>query len=516
MSFGTRIKGIQIAVDGNSSSAINNYVSGLYVSMAQGSSLENVGVGHAWGRGCVLNMALASVNKDMINCATTYNGPNLTLIGYGAFDFVNTGNNNLSGVLGQVDTRIPYATGNVLTLSVIGGLVSGTSRVAVVNNYNGSYSSGGPSFTYFTKLSCGTTPSAGQYAECASPTNTLTFNASDASQFIRVYYQDSSAITASAASDAAVKPVPSVQIEANSDIHINEMFCEGSYACLATYRMLGLTIDQFQANSTGANPVGSGAIFIDAASNYIAMPKQKYLFTAGHFTYGVVDVPHGVMRTLVADQNSDSYARDTYSLGYNAVPASGTPPTGFSAATPGLVYPDGTTITETSSGQIAVPTATSSTLGLVIPDNSTVTISSGVLSASAATYGRVGYLDYVNTSQGYTPTTIVAAGNVAGGQYVVNCYSILTVAATTSSTMPNCNFQYTDADTNMAKYVTVTLASTANMVGTQGAGGSNYNGSAVINAKAGTPIYLYSSSYASAGATAMQYSLHASVYYTYH
>ena len=55
---------------------------------------------------------------------------------------------------------------------------------------------------------------------------------------------------------------------------------------------------------------------------------------------------------------------------------------------PGVIKPDGTTITMTSNGTIsasAPPTATTSTLGLVKPDGTTITIADGVISSTQPT-----------------------------------------------------------------------------------------------------------------------------------
>ncbi len=330
---------------------VNNYVSGLYFAEAQGSSVRNAGAGHAWGRGCVAQLAPSNINTDHFSCASTLNGPNIDMMGTGAFDFVDAGNNNQTGLLGQVDIRIPYTTGNVFTIPFIGGFVPGSSQVLITGSYSGRYQNCGPSFCSFTRLSCGATPAMGQYAECSN--GVLTFNAGDASEYGRILYQDTSPITASASS-SAVKPVPSVQVEANSDLHINQMFCEGSYDCLNTYRVGSLAVDYLEAHPASTVSANTAAVFVDPYSSNVWLLNQKYFFWGSNkWTYGVVDAAHGVTRTLVTDANNDSSARDI-PYGHLAVPATGTVPSGSVAATPGLVYPDGSSITEDSTGKISV------------------------------------------------------------------------------------------------------------------------------------------------------------------
>ncbi len=343
--FSTLIQGVKVVVDGNSSSSITNYVSGVFAPLVQGTSLSNFGAQKAWGRGCVLMAAPSSNNPNMMDCTDTFTGPNVTIAGEASFGFINTGGNNVSGTLGQVETTIPTGTGTVTyTIPYVGGFVSGSSRVQVMAAISGSPYINYPVMAFMQKVT--TSPAVGQYEEGAG--GVLTFNAAEEGLPIRIYYQDTSQILAPT-TNSAVKPVPAIQVEANSDVHIDQVFCEGSYECLGTYKLLGLTIDQLEAHPA-AVPSGAAAVVIDANSNNVLMPKQKYFFYgSGMWTYGLDDLKHGVQRTLVTDANSDSYARDYYSPGYLATAANASP----QPSTPGLLYPDGVTITENSNGQIS-------------------------------------------------------------------------------------------------------------------------------------------------------------------
>lgn len=94
----------------------------------------------------------------------------------------------------------------------------------------------------------------------------------------------------------------------------------------------------------------------------------------------------------------------------------------------------------------------------------------------------------------------------ANGLYRFNCYTVVTQAATTSSTLPNCQVIWTDAETSISNTVNVTTTNTVNTVGAVGVGPAN--SSMIINAKSGVAISYATASYASVGATPMQYAIH--------
>jgi hypothetical protein len=96
----------------------------------------------------------------------------------------------------------------------------------------------------------------------------------------------------------------------------------------------------------------------------------------------------------------------------------------------------------------------------------------------------------------------------AGGMYRINAYTVVTQAATTSSTLAYPSITYTDRDSNTV--VGVNLGNTtnsANTLGTSNAIGGSSN-SQVINIAAGTNINYATGGYVSTGATPMQYALH--------
>jgi hypothetical protein len=89
------------------------------------------------------------------------------------------------------------------------------------------------------------------------------------------------------------------------------------------------------------------------------------------------------------------------------------------------------------------------------------------------------------------------------------CYVVLSTAATTSSTLPNCDIKYTDV--NSATAVTKNIAPTGSLIGTSNALGSSLQGSMMFEATSGDVVQYDtggSTAYVSNGATAMQDAVH--------
>jgi hypothetical protein len=155
-----------------------------------------------------------------------------------------------------------------------------------------------------------------------------------------------------------------------------------------------------------------------------------------------------------------------------------------------------------TSNQISVTNGAGSiTLGLpstlAIPG--TVTSFNGVTAAGQGQPVIVGVFKATAQQANYSTTYAVPTGQ--SGQYRVSTTYVLTQAATTSSTLPQAQYSWTDPDSNVSQTVTGGLTSTANSVGTGGQNGSQFF------AKAGTNITLATTGYVSTGATPMQYSV---------
>lgn len=101
-------------------------------------------------------------------------------------------------------------------------------------------------------------------------------------------------------------------------------------------------------------------------------------------------------------------------------------------------------------------------------------------------------------------TTLLTPG--ADGFYRMSCYLVITRVATTSSTLPACQFNYTDADSNVAGFLTLVTTNTNNILGTNSDAGISSTG--YFQAKAGGVIQYQTTGYTSVGATSMQYAVH--------
>lgn len=88
------------------------------------------------------------------------------------------------------------------------------------------------------------------------------------------------------------------------------------------------------------------------------------------------------------------------------------------------------------------------------------------------------------------------------GMYRVSAFVVLSQAATTSSTLPGSNVFYTEATTGIAVQDIITQSANTNLIGL------HTGGTVVIAAQQGANIGYSTSSYASSGATPMQYSIH--------
>jgi hypothetical protein len=112
----------------------------------------------------------------------------------------------------------------------------------------------------------------------------------------------------------------------------------------------------------------------------------------------------------------------------------------------------------------------------------------------------------------YTPFYTVPAN--AGGTYRFCAYTVVTQAATTSSSLPYAVAQFTDLDTNIVANGTISNTSAGNTAGTtHGLNNAVGAGEIIVQVKGGTSIGYLTTGYASAGATPMLYAVHIKVEY---
>lgn len=93
------------------------------------------------------------------------------------------------------------------------------------------------------------------------------------------------------------------------------------------------------------------------------------------------------------------------------------------------------------------------------------------------------------------------------GLYRVSCYTVITIAATSSSTLPTCSVGWTDADSGASESLNLTTEPTTNVAGTLGTSATQ-TGTASLGPKLTSNITYATSGYASSGATSMQYAVH--------
>ncbi len=115
--------------------------------------------------------------------------------------------------------------------------------------------------------------------------------------------------------------------------------------------------------------------------------------------------------------------------------------------------------------------------------------------------------DLTNQSANVGTTTVYAVPSDKAGIYEVTIVTVITQAATTSSTLPAGQTFWTDQDTSAANGVQTHGASTANVLG------GTASATSYISAKASTNIQFNNTGYASSGATPLKYSMRVRVKY---
>lgn len=91
------------------------------------------------------------------------------------------------------------------------------------------------------------------------------------------------------------------------------------------------------------------------------------------------------------------------------------------------------------------------------------------------------------------------------GRYRVSAYIVVTQAATTSSVLPSITLSWNDADNGQAQTLVLTPTNAGNVLTT-----SQFN-DAFLSIGASAPLSFSTASYASVGATPMQFAIHITV-----
>lgn len=151
--------------------------------------------------------------------------------------------------------------------------------------------------------------------------------------------------------------------------------------------------------------------------------------------------------------------------------------------------------------------------------NNSISTYNNVSTVSNGLAAEVAKADQTVQAANISATTLYAVPAAGAGLYRVSCYVVVTQAASTSSTMPNCQITWTDNDSNTANTtVSVTPTSTGNTVGTTNSTAcpatctstfpASQTGGILIDARASTNIQYATAGYASTGGTVMQYAVH--------
>lgn len=120
--------------------------------------------------------------------------------------------------------------------------------------------------------------------------------------------------------------------------------------------------------------------------------------------------------------------------------------------------------------------------------------------------------DYVGQNVSIAATNFYTTSSNQSGLYKISCYTVVTQAATTSSTLPSCQYSWTDKDTGVVEpFSILTSANSANTIGATGAG--SVFDTETISAAASSNIRVQATGYASSGATPMLYALHVKIEY---
>jgi len=374
----------------NITTSSTNFASGIFFPGAQNARLEGCSANGGYWRGIVALSAPVTKSSGIITAGGTQQGPDLDLFGQAQYDIVDaspstsTGNPG-TGVWGQMDVLVPASyTSTIPAVSSCSNI-----RVLVLSGNGTGYSGGYSQFPMRYMAVTTGTPAQGQYSVSGC---TLTFNSAEWNDRLRIYYQDGAAIqtTNLAFSTTAPKytfaPVPSVQIELLSDIHIGQIFMEGGYTSLRTFRTQGLLVDYIESHpstAVGTSSTSQAAIVLDPDSANVILPIQNYYITGAgsvqKWAYGVWDMANSNTtsghRALTANSVLGNFATDHYSqqlLNQNQLPVAGS-----TASSRGAGYCDGTTVICAADGQMS--TAAGAKLNWWVINN-------GVRTSSGATF----------------------------------------------------------------------------------------------------------------------------------
>jgi hypothetical protein len=448
-----------------------NYASGIYFPGAQNARIEGCSANGGYWRGIVALSAPVTKSSGIITAGNTQQGPDFDLFGQAQYDIVDASPSTSTGkpgtgVWGQMDVLITTSyTATIPAVSSCSNI-----RVLVVAGNGTGYSGGYNNFPMrYMTLTTGT-PAQGQYSVSGC---TLTFNAAEWNDRLRIYYQDAASIQSTnlAFSTTAPKytfmPVPSVQIELLSDIHIGQLFMEGGYTTLGTFRTQGLKIDYMEAHpstAVGASSSSQAAVILNPDSANVIIPIQNYFITGSgsvqKWAYGVWDMANSNTtsghRALTANSILGNFATDAYSqqvVNQNQLPIAGS-----TSSLRGGVYCDGVTTSCATDGQIS--TAAGKQLNYWMINNGVRTSSGATFFATNAT--RISSFD-LPAPVSFTKFHLV----VSAADATANLYN-LEILDSTQTAIANCTTGPTPGTIILPAVGSVTVSATGTCTLPQG------------------------------------------------
>jgi hypothetical protein len=133
-------------------------------------------------------------------------------------------------------------------------------------------------------------------------------------------------------------------------------------------------------------------------------------------------------------------------------------------------------------------------------------VQTGTVASGGVAYTKV---SQTGLTANVSSTTIATPGS--NGVYRASCYTVVTTAASTTSTLPYCQLLYTDPGSNVAETIDLTNASAGSPTPNGTVGGILGNSEPApvfyFDAKGGVAIQYATTGYASTGGTSMVYSI---------